>query len=327
MAKARSVDAKLTRLRALRNEPDSPAARAELRDALGDKSNFVSAAAAEIVGERQLTDLAPDLVAAFHRFLVEPAETDKICRAKIALTEALNRIEYDEEDVFRLGLRHVQPEPRWGGADDTAAPLRGAAAFALVRLNPRDLMLLLADLLADPEKVARSAAVRALGGSGALAAIPLLRFKARGGDEEPEVAGECLAALMTADPDESVPFVGQFLASPTGEVAEAAALALAESRRPDALTLLQAHWPKADDESLRRVLLLAVAITRLPAGLDFLLDVLAAGDPDTASAAVSALAIHRHNPAIRERVAAVVAGKGAAARKQFEKEFRADDSQ
>jgi HEAT repeat protein len=324
MAKARGVDAKLARLRAARTETVTPALLAELRDALGDKSNFVVAAAAEVVGERQLTDLVPDLVTAFHRFLVEPAETDTLCRAKIAVVEALDRIESDEAEVFRIGLRHVQPEPRWGGSDDTAAPLRGAAAFALVRLNPRDLMLLLADLLADPEKVARSAAVRALGGSGALAAIPLLRFKARAGNEEPEVVGECLSALMTAAPDESVSFVGQFLASPTEEVAEAAALALAESRRPDALALLLAHWPKAHDESLRRVLLLAVAITRLPTGIDFLVDVLAAGDAETTSAAVAALAIHRHNPAVRERVAAVIARKGAAVRKQFEKEFRAE---
>ena len=322
MAKARGVDAKLTRLRLVRDEPVTPALLAELRAGLADKSNLVAAAAAEIAGERALTDLVPDLVAAFPRLLIDPVETDKLCRAKIEITEALNRFEADAEDVYRAGLRHVQLEPAWGRPDDTAAPLRAAAAFALVRVNPRDLMVLLADLLADPEKVARAAAAKALGASGHLAAVPLLRFKARVGDEEPEVVVECLTALMSAAPDESVGFVGGFLDS-ADEIAEGAALALGESRRPAALDLLKGHWPKARrHESLGGVLLLAVAITRLPAGLDFLLDVLATdGDP----AALPALAIHRHNPTVRDRVSAIVARKGDALKKAFAKEFPAEE--
>ena len=56
--------------------------------------------AAEIAGWRIILVLAPDLVAAFDRFMIEPVETDKVCRAKIAIVEALNKIEYDNEDVF-----------------------------------------------------------------------------------------------------------------------------------------------------------------------------------------------------------------------------------
>jgi HEAT repeat protein len=323
MAKARGVDAKLARLRAIRSEPVTPAVHKELHDALGDKSNFVVAAAAEIVGERGLTDLAPDLAAAFRRFLVDPVETDKICRAKLAIVEALHQIEVEDEEVIRIGIRHVQREPRWGGSDDTAAPLRGAAAYALVRLNPRDLMILLVDLLADPEKVARIAAAKALGGSGALAAIPLLRFKARTGDEEPEVTVECLTALMAADAEGSLEFVAEFLGS-AEEVAEGAALALGESRRPAALDALKAHWQKARSDSLRSVLLLAIAITRLPLALDFLLGIMAKEGPEAASAALTALAIHRQNSAVRDRIEAVIAARNdSGLRKQFAKEFPA----
>ncbi len=324
MAKARGVDAKLARMRALRTEPVTPQLVSQLREALGDKSNFVVAAAAEIVGERGLPELVPDLAAAFPRFLEDPAETDKTCRAKIAIVEALHKLDADEEDVYRTAIRHVQPEPRWGGSDDTAAPLRATAAFALVRLNPRDLMVLLADLLADPEKVARSAAAKALGASGALAAVPLLRFKARVGDEEPEVVVECLAGLMSAEPAESLAFVGGFLDTDE-EVAEGAALALGESRRPEALAILQKHWPRARrSEELGNVVLLAIAITRLPAAVDFLLEVLGTESEPAAAGALTALAIHRHNPAIRDRVAAAVAKKGTGLRKAFEKEFRAE---
>src|SRR5262245_37350174 len=326
MAKARGVDAKLTRLRGLRTETDSPSLLAELRQHLGDKSNLVVADAAEIVGARMLVDLGPELAAAFQRFMIEPVDTDKLCRAKIAIVDALHKIEFDAEDVFRAALRHVQMEPRWGGSDDTAAPLRGAAAFALVRVNPRDLLILLADLLADAEKVARSSAARALGASGALAAIPLLRLKARVGDVEPEVVAECLNALVAADAAASVPFVGQFLASSSEEIAEGAALALAESRCADALELLKQHWPKTRPGSLQNVLLLAIAITRLPAGVDFLIDILAAADESTGPAAITALAIHRHNPSVREHVGDIVAKKrDSELRKRFDKEFRSGE--
>jgi hypothetical protein len=320
MAKARRLDAKLTRVRGLRNQPVTPAVIVELRELLADSSNLVVAEAAELVREPAHAALEPDLMAAFPRFLVDPVETDKLCRAKIAITDALNRLEADAEEVYRAGLRHVQPEPCWGGSEDTAAPLRAAAAFALVRMNPRDLMVLLADLLADPEKVARSAAAKALGACATQAAILLLRFKAKVGDKEPEVVVDCLTALMQAAPGEAMPFVGGFLDSPIEEIAEGAALALGESRRPDAFELLRAAWPRARRrESLGNVLQLAVAITRQPAAVDFLLEVLA-GPGDAATGALSALAIHRHNPSVRDRVAAVV-DKKVALRKAFEKAF------
>jgi hypothetical protein len=69
-------------------------------------------------------------------------------------------------------------------------------------------------------------------------------------------------------------------------------------------------------------LLLAIAITRLPAALDFLLEVLAAKNGAGAIAALTALAIHKHNPAIRERIAAVVEKKDVAElHEKFTKEF------
>lgn len=323
MAKARSVDAKLKRLRGLSDEPASPALLAELRGLIGDKSNFVVAEAADMVGERMLVELGPELAAAFQRFTVDPVETDKLCRAKIAIVDALHKIEFDAEDSFRKAMHWVQLEPCWGGAEDTAAPLRGAAAFALLRLNPRDLMVLLAELLADSEKVARGAAAKALGASGALAAIPLLRFKARVGDEEPEVVNECLAALMAAAPEESLVFVGEFLNASTDEIAEGAALALGESRHPKALEILKGHWPNASRGEQLNVLLLAISITRLPAALDFLLDVLEKEKESAALASISALAVHRHNPVIKERVATAISKRGVPDLKaRFESELR-----
>ncbi len=158
------------------------------------------------------------------------------------------------------------------------------------------------------------------------AAVPLLRFKARGGDAEPEVTAECLTALMNAAPRESLSFVAGFLDAANEVVQQGAAFALGESRRPDALDVLTGHWPRARGSSVQEVVLLAIAMTRLPVALEFLLEVLATGDPAAASAALSALAIHRHNETLRERVAAVVARKkDAGLREQFRKKFESKE--
>jgi HEAT repeat protein len=304
MGKKRSVDAKLARLTALRKEPASSAVIAELCKFLGDASNFVAAEAAAIIGKAKLVDLAPDLAAAFDRFMIDPEETDKVCRAKIALVEALNQLDYDRPEIFLRAIRHVQYEPVWGGRQDTAASLRAAAAFGLVRLNHRDTLTLLADLLADPEKGARIAAVQALEATGSAAAVPLLRFKARVGDEEPEVTAECFTALLKSEP-EAVAFVAEFLRDGDACIQEGAALALGETRRPGAFEILRDFSQDVTPGSVQDAVFLAIAMLRLPAGIDFLLHLI--DGKDTARAALAALAIHRHNERIRDRVAAAVA--------------------
>src|SRR5688572_15359659 len=110
MSKSRGTETKLDRLRALHKEAPSPDHLAELRKALADKTNLVVAEAAEIVGARNLADLAPDLVAAFDRFMIKPADVDPLCLAKKAVVEALNTIDHSDADVFLRGVRHVQME-------------------------------------------------------------------------------------------------------------------------------------------------------------------------------------------------------------------------
>jgi HEAT repeat protein len=304
MAKRRSVEAKLARLAALRKEPLSAASVAELRKFLADASNFVVAEAAVSVGKARLEELAPDLAAAFDRFLIDAEVTDKLCRAKIAIVEALNQIEYEKPEVYLRGIRHVQEEPAWGESRDTAGPLRGASAFGLVRQHHGETLALLVDLLADPEKVARVAAVQALESAGSVAAVPLLRLKARMGDEEPEVTCECLAATLRMEP-EAVEFVAEFLRDGDEAIQEGAALALGETRRPGAFGILRDFSTHLPPGSLRDAVFLAISILRLPAAIDFLLELVSA--KDTARAALAALAIHRHDERFRERAAAAVA--------------------
>src|SRR5262249_9060627 len=220
------------------------------------------------------------------------------------------------------GIRHMQKEAAWGEPVDTAINVRANSAFALARIGYADLLIQLVDLLLDEEKVPRVAAAQALGASGGVAAIPLFRLKARDGDEEPEVTAACLTALMGMAPAESLGFVAAFLDHGNEAVQEAAAFALGESRRPEALTPLKDAWPHVRSRELQEVFLLAISLLRLPAAIDFLLEVVAADDEKAALAAVSALAIHRYNERTKERVAAAVTKAGRAAlKKRFEEKF------
>jgi HEAT repeat protein len=325
MAKGRqSLEAKLARLRSLRGAAWSPEAVKELRAALGDASNFVVADAATIVGETRIAELAQALVAAFERFFDNPVKTDKLCKAKLALAEALNQLEFDEEDIFWKGARYVQFEPVWGGQQDTAAPLRVACAFGLVRLHARDVLPLLVDLLCDPEKTARAGAAQALAYSESETAGLLLRLKARIGDREPEVISECFNGVLKLAPADGVAFVAQFLDSVDLGVQESAILALGDSRRPEAFDILKTFWERQFDDRMRDTILMALSLLRLPAAFDFLVGLVQGEDQSLAWAAVSALALHRYDARLRERTAdAVARSERAALQAFFEQRFDA----
>jgi hypothetical protein len=63
-------------------------------------------------------------------------------------------------------------------------------------------------------------------------------------------------------------------------------------------------------------------MTRLPAALEFLLQILAGDSPTAAQSALSALAICRHIDSVKERVAAIVGNTGdAALQESFGKQF------
>src|SRR5437879_7582 len=98
MAKRQSLEQRLAEVRRLRKQSSSPELIQELRKALKDSLNLVVAEAAEIIDENHFTELASDLVAAFDRFLEEPEKTDKQCRAKIAIAEALNQLDFADEE-------------------------------------------------------------------------------------------------------------------------------------------------------------------------------------------------------------------------------------
>src|SRR5690348_10394194 len=132
MSKARSVEDVLAGIAALRGRPAGPEAREQIVTALASKANIVAAKAADIARELNVSGLCSELGEAFIRFLRDPKSADRGCAAKTAIARAALELECPEEELFRLGIRHVQMEGF--GPSDVAAELRGLCALGLVQV-------------------------------------------------------------------------------------------------------------------------------------------------------------------------------------------------
>lgn len=296
----------LKRLNDVRADPHATGAPEVLRAALAARSNLLVARAAEIITEWELSQYSGELNAAFDRFLIDPVRRDPTCAAKIAIAEALNAIEARDAGLFLRGIRHVQPEPVWGGQEDTAARLRATCAIGLARSDPPDTLLELAGLLADPEIDARIGAARAIAYATRPGGGPLLWFKALIGDEEPIVMAECFAALLALEPEQAVGLVGERILDEDPALAEAAMMALGNSRPPGARLVLVDGWARLKNIGLRRIALVAVAAVGDDESFSFLLDLVASGSTVDASDALAAMARFREDERRRRKIERVL---------------------
>ena len=313
MAKSRKLEELTATLNQIRADPTTEAGVAALRRVLGSKYGIAVAQAAKIVEQAELSSLIPELVTAFDRFMEKPQQRDPGCRAKQAIAEVLYRLEYRNETLFLKGIHHVQWEPIWGGQVDTAPKLRGTCALGLVRINYPAVMVELADLLADPDPEARIAAARAIAYSENDVGVGLLRLRVKVGDLPP-VVGECIAALLQLAPEDSWPLVQTLLEAGRKEsdrreaieTAEVVALVLGESRRPEALPILQAWWKRTTSLELRRTALFAIATLRQDGAIQFLLNLLAEGAFRDADDALHGLELYRHDEFLWPQVEAML---------------------
>lgn len=308
MAKARKLEATLAALNQM-GDPTSDGAIATLRQVLTSKEGVAIAQASRLIRKAELYSLMPDLVAAFDLCLLKPETADPGCLAKTAIAEALYHLDYREEALFLQGIHHVQMEAVWGGRDDTAPALRSVCALGLVRLNYPQILSELADLLADPKAEARIGAVRAIAYRNHPDAVPLLRLRVQIGDEPP-VLSECWLALLQLAPASSLPLIIRFLDPPidplspskAAEIAEMTALALGESRLPEAFAPLRHWWQRSRDPELRKTALLAIAMLRQDKPLNFLLSLIADGRTQDAKEAIAALSIYQQDEVLWQRV-------------------------
>lgn len=302
------MQAKLAELNAVRGDPEAPTAGDSLRLALRDRSNLVAARSAEIIGEAALVSLIPDLLAAYQRLAVDGVRRDPTCAAKIAIVETLRDLEYGDSEFWLAGLRFQQLEPAYGLPEDTGARIRAVSAVALARSGYPDALLELAPMLQDPALDARIGAIRAIAYTMQPGAA-LVWHKLLVGDAEPEPYYEGFVALLNLIPERALPFVGSFLQHDQPGVPEVAALALGESRRPEALPYLEQALADADDPALRRSLPLAMALLCTDEANDALLQVLREGSDFDAAAALKALEVVRADEALWRRAQDVYASR------------------
>jgi HEAT repeat protein len=326
VARRPSLDAQVQAIQSLRDEPENPDTRRALERALDSKHNMLAAAAAQVIAHVELSGLDDALAAAFERCMHDPAKTDRGCFAKSAIADALYKLESDRHELFLRGVRHIQLEPAWGGAQDTAAVLRGTCGLALVRCNYIYVMLELARLLADGEVAARVAAAQAIAYSTDEAAgAPLLRHKVLAGDQDVRDTAACLSALLSLSSERAVDFVAELTERGDSERREAAVLALGESRLPAALSALRSLAEQPIADTLRQVATLAIAMLRNDEAWSYLVRAIEDAPEGRAREAIEALSNYRHDRSLRARVEAAVDARGdpplsAFARERFGKQ-------
>ncbi len=302
MAKSDPIERSLDRLGELRHAEASETAVEEVRQFLRDRSNLIVSKAAKVVRELQLKALIPDLVAAFSKLMKDGPRLDKRCAAVTEIVSALYELNYQEPEPYLAGLKHVQMEASFGPPVDEAAKLRAVSAQGLVRTRHPDALTEVTQLLVDREPAARLGAVRALAVNGGEAGILLLKLKVLTGDVEPAVIGECFSGLLEASPAKSVPFVAKYIDSNDDDVAQAAMLALGESRLPAAFEVLREKWARTIAMPVRRILLSAMAASKLDEAIAFLVSLVETASVPTAAAAVEALSIYSRNERVRKSV-------------------------
>src|SRR6201996_8501507 len=248
MPPKRTFDAELASLDAPR-EASPDVAEPELVKALALRNNLMVARAAAIILHRQFTHLTPNLAAAFPRFLQNAAKSDPQCWAKNAIAKTLAAFEYQESELFLSGMRHVQLEPGWGGSTDTAGPLRGTCALALVQcreLNSHRLLMHLIPLLVDKEVPVRVNAIRAIEQVGNDSAALLLRLLSEFPADEPEVAGACYSGVLALEGPSGIEWAARSLAREDDSAAEAA-MAMAGTHSVEAFERLRMAFGAARD--------------------------------------------------------------------------------
>jgi HEAT repeat protein len=335
----RKFEDQLAALDALRQQPPE-AAIDPLRKALTNRNNFVVAKAADLVRQLQLTQLTPELLNAFDRFMLrsgkeDPVKSDPQCWAKNAISRTLAAFEHQDAAVFLRGMHHIQLEPSYGGASDSAGTLRATCALALVQcrsLLEADLLTHLIELLGDKDKAVRAEVVRAIEQVGSPSAALLLRLRAildsnlksrkpgQPPEEEPEVLGACYSGIFRIEGPKSIPWIARFLADADDPAAEAA-LAIAGTHSAQGFEVLRDRFAEESDPWFCSVLLSAIALTRQDAAVEFLLDQVRT-ESLQAEAAIEAILRAAPSEEIKSRLEPLVSGNPRLSR-AFQKLFPA----
>jgi hypothetical protein len=299
--KANRVEALVEGLSMVQSDPNGREAQRRIREALAHKHWMPVEHAARLVGQLSLAGFAKDLVGVWGRFVNPGAKLDPGCRAKQAALLALDTLECFDPDPFLVAIRYVQLEPGYGGATDTAGGVRQRALFALLRQHHSQALLYAGELLADPLVEVRLGTADALCQCAGANAASLLVHRLRAGDD-PRVLLACAAALLEIEGPFARAMLAQWLRQSDEDRREVSALALGQDKSEDAAELLIAWlddmaWDKDIELAAR-----ALALHRSEPARRCLLAHIESGSATCARAAITALAVHRYDRQLSERV-------------------------
>ena len=133
-----------------------------------------------------------------------------------------------------------------------------------------------------------------------------MRLFALRGNADPGVLAEALLALLALSVEDPTPFVAERLATGDVDIARAAAMALGEVRRPEAVAALRERLSAENRPDVRHAIILALATSRDEAAFDVLLGLIGRGAAADSKAAVAALGIFPHDEALQRRVRVAV---------------------
>ena len=259
--------------------PDAPR-RALLLRALADKTNYVAAEAAKRLGD--CADEAADTVMLDRFFwLAEKGPTRDVgCHIRANLAIAFGKREcHQASDALRIGIQTVQIEAVGGVAFDVGAHLRANSALALAQMRAQDALRDITPLLFDfgPNRVGakistpqipgetRKAAAQALGILGNRDGLAVLAVKLLFPKEEMlAVLQECMQSVVALEDERALELLTPYLQlHPDEMLAAFAGLMIAETRAPEAPTLLRDSLPRFSGDALQAVLL-ALTTLRTP---------------------------------------------------------------
>lgn len=301
------VSEQIAALNELRADPPTESAKEALGKALKDRSCRVVARAAEVIGNSANDELVPAMLQTYRRLLDDPVKKDPGCVGKIAIAEALVKLECHELEFYREGIRYTQYEPVWDGEEDAAVPVRCACAMGMVLCaSILEALNHFAELLADSQRVARIGAARAISSLGHPEGVPLVKLKLLCGDADAEVIGECCSALLRLAPEDGLPHAVKQLESRDEDVCVQAAIALGESRQPDAFEPLRTCWRREADASVRKIVLAAIGILRSDEADEFLLSLIRGANGRDAADALASLQPFLRSVDLRSKVEAAV---------------------
>jgi HEAT repeat protein len=306
MAKKGRTDKILEQLSALLSQPLENSDIKEIEKAVKSKSNIIVAKAAQVIKKHALFDMIPLLLTAINKFYVDAKKTDKGCFAKIEITDALNSLEYNNEDFYLKGLHYTQPEPKWGGEIDTAAKLRGYCAFALARTNYTDIHFELAELLMDHESTARVYAAKALDYIGGERSELLLRMRILCPDNNINNYGEYFSALISIEPQRSLAFVSKYLDNWSDPLFEEAAFAIGSSRLSEAFEILKECLIRPLLTPQRKIIIVALTLLRTDQSIEYLISLIEQADSMTFSILTETLDVYSEQKEIMDKINAAV---------------------